>query len=63
LQARQLPLPNYVLLAETGDDHDKTFLVGCSLTEPPLSTDGAGSSRRAAEQRAAEAILDRLAAA
>jgi ribonuclease-3 len=63
LQARQLPLPNYLLLAETGDDHDKTFLVGCSLTEPPLSTDGAGSSRRAAEQRAAEAILDRLAAA
>ena len=63
LQARQLPLPNYVLLAETGDDHDKTFLVGCTLTEPPLSTDGAGSSRRAAEQRAAEAILDRLAAA
>jgi ribonuclease-3 len=63
LQARQLPLPHYVLLAETGDDHDKTFLVGCTLTEPPLSTEGAGSSRRAAEQRAAEAILDRLAAA
>jgi ribonuclease-3 len=63
LQARQLPLPHYVLLAETGDDHDKTFLVGCTLTEPPLSAEGAGSSRRAAEQRAAEAILDRLAAA
>jgi ribonuclease-3 len=63
LQARQLPLPNNVLLAVTGDDPDKTFLVGCTLTEPPLSTDGAGSSRRAAEQRAAEAILDRLAAA
>src|SRR3546814_3457173 len=24
LQARQLPLPVYALLAETGDDHDKT---------------------------------------
>ena len=57
LQARQLPLPAYTLLAESGDDHDKTFRVGCSLREPALASEGSGSSRRAAEQVAAEAVL------
>jgi ribonuclease-3 len=60
LQARQLPLPVYALLAETGDDHDKTFHVGCSLLEPALASEGSGSSRRAAEQAAAEAVLAEL---
>jgi ribonuclease-3 len=57
LQARQLPLPVYALLAESGDDHDKTFRVGCALAEPALATEGSGSSRRTAEQQAAEAAL------
>ena len=60
LQARQLPRPAYELLAETGDEHDKTFLVACTLEQPALATEGSGSSRRAAEQRAAEAILEQL---
>jgi ribonuclease-3 len=60
LPARQLPLPVYALLAETGDDHDKTFHVGCSLLEPALASEGSGSSRRAAEQAAAEAVLAEL---
>ena len=57
LQARQLPLPVYALLGETGDDHDKTFRVGCTLAEPAAASEGSGSSRRAAEQAAAEAVL------
>ena len=60
LQARQKPLPAYALLAESGDDHAKVFRVGCRLEEPPLSAEGEGSSRRAAEQAAAEAILAQL---
>lgn len=60
LQARQLPRPSYELLADTGDEHDKTFLVACMLEQPALSAEGSGSSRRAAEQRAAEAILEQL---
>ena len=60
LQARQLPRPAYELLADTGDEHDKTFLVACMLEQPALSAEGSGSSRRAAEQRAAEAILEQL---
>ena len=60
LQARQLPLPAYTLLAESGDDHDKTFHVACTLAEPPLVAEGTGHSRRAAEQDAAEAVLAKL---
>ena len=60
LQARQLPRPAYALLGESGDEHDKTFRVGCTLEQPPLSAEGTGTSRRTAEQRAAEAILAQL---
>ena len=62
LQARQLPLPAYTLLAESGDDHDKTFHVACTLEAPPVAAEGEAGTRRAAEQRAAEAVLAMLAA-
>ena len=62
LYARQLPLPAYTLLAESGDDHDKTFHVACTLEAPPVAAEGEAGSRRAAEQRAAEAVLAMLAA-
>ena len=57
---RQKPLPVYALLAESGDDHAKSFQVSCTLSQPPLAADGVGNSRRAAEQAAAEAVLDHL---
>lgn len=57
VQARGKPLPLYALLAESGDDHARMFRVGCTLGEPPIQTEGDGSSRRAAEQQAAEAAL------
>ena len=57
LQGRQYPLPVYTLLSETGEEHDKTFHVACTLSRPPLSAEGAAHSRRAAEQLAAEAVL------
>jgi ribonuclease-3 len=60
LQARQLPLPVYALLEESGDDHDKRFRVGCTLVEPVVASEGVGTSRRAAEQSAAEAALAQL---
>ena len=60
LQARQKPLPGYVLLEERGDEHAKTFHVRCVLGEPEVAADGAGSSRRAAEQIAAEGVLAQL---
>jgi ribonuclease-3 len=60
LQARQKPLPVYTLLGESGDDHAKVFRVGCRLEDPPLLREGEGSSRRGAEQAAADAILASL---
>jgi ribonuclease-3 len=60
LQARQLPLPAYALVEESGDDHDKRFRVACTLSDPALASEGNGTSRRAAEQSAAEAMLAQL---
>ncbi|TDK26026.1 ribonuclease III [Luteimonas aestuarii] len=60
LQARQAPLPQYELAWEGGEDHAKAFRVRCTLSQPPLSAEGEGGSRRAAEQQAAEAVLAQL---
>ena len=57
LQGRQRPLPVYALVAEEGDEHARTFRVSCTLAQPELTTEGEGTSRRAAEQVAAEAAL------
>ena len=60
LQGRQYPLPVYALLAESGEDHAKSFRVSCALTDPAMIREGEGGSRRAAEQLAAEAVLAAL---
>ena len=60
LQGRQKPLPVYLLLEESGDDHLKRFRIACTLAEPPLAAEGEGGSRRAAEQMAAETALHML---
>ena len=60
LQGKQKPLPVYALLSESGEEHAKTFVVTCTLQAPVLVTEGAGGSRRAAEQIAAEAALQAL---
>lgn len=60
LQGRQYPLPVYALLAESGEDHAKSFRVSCTLTEPAMIREGEGGSRRTAEQSAAESVLAAL---
>ena len=60
LQARQKPLPVYALLEESGEEHAKSFRVSCNLAEPPISSEGAGHSRRVAEQAAADAALQQI---
>lgn len=61
LQAGGWPLPNYELTDSHGEDHAKTFDVSCAITEPmPLTTTASGISRRAAEQDAAEIVLNQL---
>ena len=63
LQGRQKPLPVYVLVSESGEEHAKVFHVTCTLQHPSLETQGEGGSRRAAEQVAAEAALQAIGAA
>lgn len=57
LQANTLALPLYELVNTLGDDHDKEFEVQCTISALELSASGRGSSRRAAEQVAADKIL------
>ena len=55
LQARGRALPDYQLVNVSGDDHDQTFTVECVIAEQTYSAEG--SSRRRAEQGAAESAL------
>ncbi|HZW51898.1 MAG TPA: ribonuclease III [Rudaea sp.] len=63
LQGRGLPLPAYELTGSSGADHAKVFEVTCAIAAFDLRCTGHGSSRRAAEQAAATAALERIAEA
>jgi len=60
LQARRLPVPGYRIVAARGPAHAQTFEVECEVPSLSLSARGEGQSRRAAEQQAAQRVLDRL---
>ena len=60
LQGRGNPLPDYDLVAVSGDDHDQQFTVACRLCKPQLAAEGVGKSRRKAEQAAALDALQRV---
>lgn len=57
LQGRHRPLPRYELRDTLGEEHARTFVVACSLEDSDLSAEATGSSRRAAEQQAAQHLL------
>jgi ribonuclease-3 len=61
LQARQLGLPEYDLAEVTGKAHKQTFEVSCSVAAISDATRGFGTTRRNAEQEAAEKMLLNLA--
>lgn len=60
LQARNLPLPVYDLVATSGEEHARIFEVTCRVTDLPTPTSGSASNRRTAEQIAAEQALAEL---
>jgi ribonuclease-3 len=57
LQKHQHSLPGYELVETTGQAHAATFVVGCRVKGQQKETLGRGSSRRKAEQAAAEKML------
>lgn len=63
LQGRSLPLPAYWVDGVEGEPHAQRFHVRCEVAALAVAEVGSGSSRRRAEQEAAEAVLGRLAAA
>lgn len=60
LQARKLTLPKYTVVATQGEAHAQMFVVECEIAQLKITTRGEGSSRRIAEQAAAEAAYNQL---
>lgn len=60
LQARGQGLPSYSVVATQGAAHQQIFEVECVVEQLGLRATGRGEARRAAEQQAAEALLQQL---
>jgi ribonuclease III len=58
LQARRLSVPEYAIVATTGEAHAQHFAVECRIPPLGIVETGFGASRRVAEQDAAQAALD-----
>jgi ribonuclease-3 len=59
-QARKLPAPRYTVIGETGPEHAKTFTVEVRLGKE-WSSQASGHSKKAAGQKAAQQLLEKLA--
>jgi ribonuclease-3 len=57
LQSHRLPLPIYEVESVEGEVHQQTFIVSCQIEGRKQKVLGRGSSRRRAEQEAAELML------
>jgi len=60
LQGRKLALPKYTVIATQGEAHAQLFQVECTIAQLKMATCGEGSSRRIAEQMAADAAYRKL---
>jgi len=60
MQKHGMPLPNYVLIETTGAQHKQEFLVECVLVDLNFSAQARGNTRRLAEQKSAQLVLNRL---
>lgn len=60
LQSRKLALPKYTVIATQGEAHAQIFQVECAIAQLKMTTRGEGSSRRIAEQMAAEIAYKKL---
>ena len=60
LQGQQKALPQYKVVQTSGKAHDQRFTVRCKLTDLELQSEGEGTSRKIAEQQAAQKILRQL---
>lgn len=57
LQSRKLPLPTYEVIDIKGEAHNQLFKVSCKVEKVEQLFIGTGTSRRKAEQQAAEQVI------
>jgi ribonuclease-3 len=62
LQGKRIPLPTYTIIAMQGEAHEQSFQVECAIPSLKISARGTGTSRRNAEQQAAQAAYQQLSA-
>jgi len=60
LQGKRIPLPTYTIIAMQGEAHEQSFQVECAIPSLKISARGTGTSRRNAEQQAAQAAYQQL---
>lgn len=60
LQSHQLPLPQYSILAIEGEAHAQIFHVQCRVPGIDITTKSVATTRRAAEQQAADDFLSEI---
>jgi ribonuclease III len=60
LQSHRLALPQYAIIATTGEAHQQHFKVECAISKLDIRTTGEGASRRRAEQEAARQAYEQI---
>jgi ribonuclease-3 len=63
LQGKHLSLPNYNVVGLQGEAHAQSFEVDCVIPSLKITARGTGTTRRNAEQQAAQAAYQQLTAA
>lgn len=58
LQGRRIPLPQYEVIDTKGQSHNQEFTVRCTTSEITTDVISKGTSRRKAEQAAAQKVLE-----
>lgn len=57
LQSKKIDLADYQVISIEGEAHAQSFKVACKIQELKIETEGEGTSRRNAEQQAAQLAL------
>ncbi len=60
LQGKKIELPEYGVVSIDGEAHAQTFKIECVIQKLHISTVGEGTSRRIAEQQAAQLALETI---
>jgi ribonuclease III len=60
LQGKKIDLPDYIVVSIEGEAHAQTFKIECAIKKLNINSVGEGTSRRIAEQQAAQLALNQI---